>query len=155
VGAAVKRLRSGDTKPCRAAPRPADSLSSSARHAALLVASLNVRVLRSANDLLSLVSPRLRGHAPHPVCAKRRLHSGQHFLSQALNDEHIGLEPVADGLWNILYYETLLGRFDEETHTITGAPSLKKKCYACPRTFCQLSSRLLTRPNHVSGCRCP
>ena len=39
-----------------------------------------------------------------------RLHSGQHFLSQALNDEYIGLEEVEDGLWNILYYETLLGR---------------------------------------------
>jgi len=25
-------------------------------------------------------------------------------------------------------FETLLGRFDEHTHTITGAPSLKKKC---------------------------
>ena len=57
-----------------------------------------------------------------------RLHSGQHFLSQALNDEYIGLEEIEDGLWNILYYETLLGRFDEHTHTITGAPSLKKKC---------------------------
>ena len=53
---------------------------------------------------------------------------GQHFLSQALNNEYIGLEQIADGLWNILYYETLLGRFDEHTHTITGAPSLKKKC---------------------------
>jgi hypothetical protein len=49
-------------------------------------------------------------------------------LSQALNDEHIGLEQIADGLWNILYYETLLGGIDEHTHTITGAPSLKKTC---------------------------
>jgi putative transposase len=57
-----------------------------------------------------------------------RLHSGQHFLSQALNDEYIGLEQIGDGLWNILYYDTLLGRFDDHTHTITGAPSLKKKC---------------------------
>jgi transposase InsO family protein len=56
------------------------------------------------------------------------LHSGQHFLSQALNDQYIGLEEVQDGLWNIVYYETLLGRFDEPTHTITGAPSLKGKC---------------------------
>jgi hypothetical protein len=47
--------------------------SSSVHHAALLVASLNVRTLRSANDLLSVVAPHLRGHAPHPVCAKRRL----------------------------------------------------------------------------------
>jgi transposase InsO family protein len=57
-----------------------------------------------------------------------RLHAGQHFLSQALNGEDIGLEQVDDGLWNILYYTTLLGRFDEATHTITGAPSLKEKC---------------------------
>jgi transposase InsO family protein len=54
-----------------------------------------------------------------------RLHSGQHFLSQALNGESIGLEEVHEGLWNIIYYETLLGRFDEHTHTITGAPSLR------------------------------
>ena len=51
-----------------------------------------------------------------------RLHSGQHFLSQALNDEYIELEEIEDGLWNILFYETLLGRFNEHTHTITGAP---------------------------------
>jgi putative transposase len=60
-----------------------------------------------------------------------RLHADQPFLSQALNGEYIGLEEVQDGLWNIVYYETLLGRFDEHTHTITGAPSLrgdKEKC---------------------------
>jgi len=57
-----------------------------------------------------------------------RLHSGQQFLSQALNGEHIGLEEVQDGVWNIIYYDTLLGRFSEHTHTITGAPSLKEKC---------------------------
>jgi putative transposase len=57
-----------------------------------------------------------------------RLHSGQHFLSQALNNEYIGLEEIEDGLRNILYYETLLGRFNEHTHTITEAPSLKKRC---------------------------
>jgi hypothetical protein len=49
-------------------------------------------------------------------------------LSQALNDEYIGLEQVGDGLWNILYYDTLLGRFDDHTLTITGAPSRKTKC---------------------------
>ena len=57
-----------------------------------------------------------------------RLHNGQQFLSQALNDEMIGLEEVQDGVWNVPYYETLLGRFDERTRTITGAPSLKKDC---------------------------
>ena len=49
-------------------------------------------------------------------------------LTQALNGEMIGLEEVQDGVWNVIYYETLLGRFDERTRTITGAPSLKKDC---------------------------
>ncbi len=40
----------------------------------------------------------------------------------------IGLEEIQDGVSNLLYYETLLGRFDERTRTITGAPSLKKDC---------------------------
>ena len=57
-----------------------------------------------------------------------RLPNGQQFLTQALTGEMIGLEEVHDGVWNILYYETLLGRFVEQTRTITGAPSLKKDC---------------------------
>ncbi len=57
-----------------------------------------------------------------------RLHSGQHFLSQALNGEHIGLEEVQDGIWNLIYYTTLLGRFDERTNHITGAPSTRRGC---------------------------
>ena len=57
-----------------------------------------------------------------------RLHSAQQFLSQALNGENIGLEAVADGVWNILYYDTLLGRFDERAKLITGAPALRGKC---------------------------
>ena len=57
-----------------------------------------------------------------------RLYNGQQFLGQALNDEMIGLEEVQDCVWNVIYYETLLGCFDEGTRTITGAPSLKKDC---------------------------
>ena len=57
-----------------------------------------------------------------------RLHNGQQFLSQALNNEMIGLDEVQDGVWNVIYCETLLGRFDARTRTITGAPSLKKDC---------------------------
>jgi hypothetical protein len=49
-----------------------------------------------------------------------RLHSTQPFLSRALQDEDIGLEEVADGVWNIVYYQTLLGRIDERTRLITG-----------------------------------
>ena len=65
-----------------------------------------------------------------------RLHNGQQFLTQALNGEMIGLEDVRDGLWNVLYYDTLLSRFDERTRTVTSAPSLKKDCQRCPQTKC-------------------
>jgi len=57
-----------------------------------------------------------------------RLHSKQRFLSQALAGQHIGLEQINDGIWNILFYDTLLGRFDEPKNNITGAPALRKKC---------------------------
>ena len=45
----------------------------------------------------------------------------QVFLSNALANEPIGLEPVDDGVWSIIYYRTLLGRIDERTGEITGA----------------------------------
>jgi putative transposase len=61
-------------------------------------------------------------------CGAFRLHCGQIFLSQALNGEDIGLEEVQDQVWNILYYDTLLGRFDERTKAITGAPSIRGDC---------------------------
>jgi putative transposase len=49
-----------------------------------------------------------------------RLRSGQPFLSQVLKGEDIGLEEVGDGIWNIVYYRTLLGKIDERTLLITG-----------------------------------
>ncbi len=49
-----------------------------------------------------------------------RLKAKQPFLSNALADEHIGLEEVGDGIWNIVYYKTLLRRIDERTRRITG-----------------------------------
>jgi len=49
-----------------------------------------------------------------------RVQSKQLFLSHALDGETIGLEPIDDGLWNIVFYETLLGRVDEKTCRITG-----------------------------------
>jgi putative transposase len=49
-----------------------------------------------------------------------RLHARQPFLSQALRNEYIGLEEVADGIWNIVYYQTLLGKIDERSLLITG-----------------------------------
>jgi putative transposase len=48
-----------------------------------------------------------------------RLVCGQHFLSNALAGEHIGLEEIADGIWSIYYYNTLLARFDERTDELS------------------------------------
>jgi hypothetical protein len=49
-----------------------------------------------------------------------RLKAKQPFLSNALADEHIGLEEVGDGVWNLVFYRTLLGKIDERTGEITG-----------------------------------
>ena len=55
-----------------------------------------------------------------------RLLSRQPFLSHALGGEDIGLEEVGNGIWNIVYYSTLLGKIDERTSRITGiGPSRK------------------------------
>ena len=53
-----------------------------------------------------------------------RLKAKQPFLSNALSDEYIGPEEVGDGLGNIVYYETLLGRIDERSRKITGVESV-------------------------------
>jgi len=37
-----------------------------------------------------------------------------------LKNQEIGLEEVADGIWNIVFYTTLLGKIDERTLLITG-----------------------------------
>ena len=50
-----------------------------------------------------------------------RLKEREVFLSNALADEHIGLEAVDDGVWNIVYYTTLSGRIDEHTGELTGS----------------------------------
>jgi putative transposase len=57
-----------------------------------------------------------------------RLHNGQQCILCALNGEIIGFQEVQDRAWSVIYYETLLGRSDECTSTIAGAPSLKKDC---------------------------
>jgi len=42
------------------------------------------------------------------------------FLSKALTGERVGLKEVDDGVWDIVYYRTLIGRIDERTRQITG-----------------------------------
>jgi putative transposase len=49
-----------------------------------------------------------------------RLRAQQPFLSQTLKGEDIGLEEIGDGIWNIVYYRTLLGKIDERSLRITG-----------------------------------
>jgi hypothetical protein len=49
-----------------------------------------------------------------------RLKATQPCLSNALRDQYIALEEIADGVWNIVYYRTLLGRIDERSGKITG-----------------------------------
>lgn len=58
-------------------------------------------------------------------CGTFRLKNRQAFLSNALSEELIGLEEVSDGIWNIVYYQTLLGRIDERDGKITGNISVK------------------------------
>ena len=41
------------------------------------------------------------------------------FLSHTLQHVDVALEEVADGLWNIVFYRTVLGRLDERTRQIS------------------------------------
>jgi transposase InsO family protein len=45
------------------------------------------------------------------------------FLSHVLSGEDIALEEVEDGVWNVVYYSTLLGKFDERTGRLSGTAS--------------------------------
>jgi transposase InsO family protein len=42
------------------------------------------------------------------------------FLTETLHGEDIGLEEIHDGVWNIVYYRTLLGRIDVRSGQLTG-----------------------------------
>jgi transposase InsO family protein len=57
-----------------------------------------------------------------------RLGALQIFISHALRGDQVGLEEIDDGLWNILYYKTLLGRLDQRTGKITGATFRSEEC---------------------------
>ncbi len=56
-------------------------------------------------------------------CGTFRLR-GQYFLSNALEGEDIGLEEVGDAVWNIVYYNTVPGRIDQQTGKITGSENV-------------------------------
>ena len=54
-----------------------------------------------------------------------RFNMFQRFFSQALAGQYIGLEELDDGIWTIVYYNTILGRIDERDGRITGVQSVK------------------------------
>ena len=45
-------------------------------------------------------------------------------MSQALVHDYIGLEEIDDGLWNIVYFDTVLGRWNLKTGKKTGHDKL-------------------------------
>jgi putative transposase len=47
-----------------------------------------------------------------------RWHARQIFLSQALEQQHIGLEETDDGIWSIYFYSVALGKLDERDFRI-------------------------------------
>lgn len=66
-------------------------------------------------------APEYPGHVfVRRVCDRGRIkwHSVPIFLSYALKGQDVGLEEVEDGIWNLLFYRTLLGRLDERTGTL-------------------------------------
>ncbi len=70
-----------------------------------------------------LREPEYPGHFETRTVSERgvfRLLSRNCFLSNSLKGEIIGLEEVGDAMWNIVYYNTILGRIDLQTGRITG-----------------------------------
>lgn len=47
-----------------------------------------------------------------------KFHGRRPFLSEVLARQDVGLEEVADGVWQIVYYRTVLGRYDAHTGRI-------------------------------------
>ena len=63
------------------------------------------------------------------VSLGKDIEGAQHyFISHALKGDNIGLEAIDDGLWNILYYNTLLGRLSERSGKISGASFRSDEC---------------------------
>lgn len=66
-------------------------------------------------------APEYPGHVlVRRVCDAGRIkwHGVPIFLSYTLKGQDVGLEEVEDGIWNLVFYRTLLGRFDERTGTV-------------------------------------
>jgi putative transposase len=67
-----------------------------------------------------------RPEYPSHFAVRRVKHRGEFtyqgrrvFLSHVLGGVDIGLEEIGDGLWNIVYYQTVLARWEERTGLLT------------------------------------
>jgi len=47
-----------------------------------------------------------------------RFRSNRLFLSTVIAQEHVALEEIDDGIWNVLLFDLLLGRFDERAYRL-------------------------------------
>ena len=70
--------------------------------------------------------PRIAGPEYPPHFEVRRVRSGGIkfrgrlvFVTHALERADVGLEEITDGVWNIVYYRTVIGRLDERTGRIS------------------------------------
>jgi transposase InsO family protein len=70
-----------------------------------------------------LPDPGYPGHFQVRLVSKSsmfRLHHRPIFISEALIDEHIGLEETGDGVWSVYFYDVLLGRLSERDYKVRG-----------------------------------
>lgn len=68
-----------------------------------------------------LPQPQYPGHLETRLVSNAgtfRFKKHQLFISQALNQEWIGLEEVEDGVWSVYFYDVLLARLDEREMTL-------------------------------------
>lgn len=56
------------------------------------------------------------------------MHSRNGFLSDSLKGEIIGLEEVGDSIWNIVYFNTILGRIELQAGGVTGIDKVQTIC---------------------------
>ena len=83
----------------------------------------------SAHVFFQLVTRRYeRGSILLSNAGHFKMGAQHYFISHALKGDNIGLEAIDDGLWNILYYNTLLGRLSERTGKISGASFRSDEC---------------------------
>ena len=59
------------------------------------------------------------------ACGAIRINCHQQHITMALTGEYVGLEEIEDGIWDIVFYSTLIGRIDERDGSLTGVQHAK------------------------------